>query len=152
VKIFASFFLFSGLFALLAATPAHAAQDLPFDVEIGEISRKNLQDYFQSALGKVPGDVAIAPVDLNEDGLHEFIVRDKSCDSRKQSCDFKILAENNDKIILLGEIPAYNIALGNAYSQGVRNILAFENAANDYAYAVYVWEPLQSRYMMENQR
>jgi hypothetical protein len=77
LRIFTVLFLFSGVFAVIApAVPAHAAEQLGFGAKIGESSRLALSHYLQRDISE---GLSIAPVDLNEDGLNEFIVHDKNC-------------------------------------------------------------------------
>lgn len=144
--------LFSGLCtALLAAGPAHAVDPIAFNTKIGGTSRLALGQYLQASQ-KTPDDMLIAAADLNGDGLDEFILRDKSCDSRAAMCAFTVVSENNGGITPLGEIKARSIALGNDYTQGVRSLLAYESVINDYEYTVYVWEPRSARYTMAGQK
>jgi hypothetical protein len=144
--------MFSGFSAiLLSASSAHAADRLSFDGKIGDTSRFALGQYLQAS-NKTTDDMLIAAADLNGDGLNEFIIRDKNCDSSSKNCTFTVLSEVNDMILPLGDIPARDIALGNQYSQGVRSLVAYESVINDYEYAVYVWEPSEARYMMAGQK
>ncbi len=91
----------------------------------------------------------VAPTDLNEDGLSEFIVRDKDC---APACRFTILAENDGKITPLGIIEARALALGDRHSNGVRSLFGYASDNNDYDYTVYVWEPATGRYIMAGQK
>ncbi|MGB4106969.1 MAG: hypothetical protein WBK55_04150 [Alphaproteobacteria bacterium] len=150
MRIFAFLFLFSGIFAAFAAAvPARAAEQLPFGAAIGGSSGRALDLYLQSSTGRARGDLLVAPADLNEDGLSEFIVRDKDC---APACRFTILAENDEKVTSLGIIEARVLAMGDRHSNGVRTLLAYKSAANDYDYTVYVWEPSSGQYMMAGQK
>ena len=84
----------------------------------------------------------IAAVDLNSDSLDEFILKDGV---------FKVLAQSNGKIIEIGEIDAVKIMLSYKHSHGVRDILAFSSADNDFEYDVYRWDIDKLRYTHKSQ-
>ncbi len=150
LRVFAVLFLFSGVFAVIApAVPAHAAEQLGFGAKIGDSSRLALSRYLQR---DISDGLLIAPVDLNEDGLDEFIVHDKNCGKISSPCSFMILSENESSIQKLGDIPARALALGNDHTKGVRSLLAYQSTVNDYNYTVYVWEPNQGQYIMAGQK
>lgn len=90
----------------------------------------------------------ILKTDLNEDGIDEFIMR-HGCEKDGGMCAYSLLAESGGEIMELLTIRARNIALGNAYTSGVRNVIAYNNATNDYMRRVYVWEPAASRYTVK---
>ncbi|MEZ5919446.1 MAG: hypothetical protein R3D66_05965 [Alphaproteobacteria bacterium] len=125
---------------LVSAFPAaYALETLRFQ----EIDTPRLQSLFQGRQ-----DITIAPIDLNEDGLDEFIVKPKMC---AKECDFTVMAENgnNGQLIALGTLKGRELLPGNAYSHGVRHLLLFDDPNNDYSYSVYVWAAERSRYMMK---
>lgn len=126
--------------------PANAAQTLSFGAKISDTSRVVLDGYIRASLGQAPETLEIAPADLNNDGLSEFILRDKNC----STCRFLVLAETNGAIVPLGEAQGHTLEIDNAATAGVRSLLVYTNGANDYEYAVYVWEPGASRYIMAN--
>ncbi len=129
------------------AVPAGAAayEKLAFRNEVTGLSRSIIHDYIRKDLQKTPDSIVITTTDLNGDGLDEFILREKIC-AKSAPCEFYILAENKNRAIHLGTITAHDIALGNGVSDGIRDILAFQNANNAFDYTVYVWEPLKARY------
>lgn len=131
------------------AVPAGAAEPLGFGGKIGDSSRLALTHYFQR---DVSDGFLIAPVDLNEDGLDEFVVQEKNCDAASLSCNFTILSENDGVVHSLGHIKARSLALGNQHSKGVRSLLAYQSTANDFDYTVYLWEPNEGRYMIAEQK
>ena len=144
MRIRLNFFI---LFAFCACgfAPASAAENLDFDAHPSERNRA-LIDHF------IKGDdpVAIAETDLNEDGIDEFILKDSTCNPAN-FCNFTIVADGGDTLIELGKIKALNLMLGNGYSSGIRNILAFQNNINDFDHELYVWEPAQARYILSKQ-
>lgn len=118
------------------ALPVQSAETIHFK----GLDTPRLQKLFQNK-----EHIDIATIDLNEDGLNEFITKPKGCDGL---CDFKILADVDGTLLSLGTLAAHNLLLGNAYSHGVRDLLVFNDPANDYNYTVYVWESEHSQYMM----
>lgn len=131
------------------AVPVRAAEPLGFGAKIGESSRLALTHYLQR---DISDGLMIAPVDLNEDGLNEFIVHDRNCGKISSPCSFMVLSENESGIRKLGDIPARGLALGNKHTKGVRSLLAYQSTVNDYNYTVYVWEPNQGQYIMAGQK
>lgn len=134
---------------LAPAVPASAAERLGFGANISDSSRLALSHYLQR---DVSDGLMVAPVDLNEDGLDEFIVHDKNCGKISSPCSFMVLSESESGIRKLGDIPARGLALGNQHTKGVRSLLAYQNAVNDYSYTVYVWEPNKGQYIMAEQK
>lgn len=127
--------------------PARAAESLDFDARPGERSRVLIDHFIKDNPQSDYDDVAIAQIDLNGDGIDEFILKNATC-SQANLCDFTIAADSGDSLIALGEIKAITLLLGNGYSSGIRNILAFQNDLNDFDYELYVWEPAQARYIL----
>jgi len=129
---------------LAAFTPliARAAMGLLFKNDASERQKILIQNY----LGKPLADLAIAKADLNDDEIEELIVRS---DCKNSLCDFRVLAELHGKLVELADIQAQNIQLSDTFTNGVRNIIAFKNASNDFDHSVYIWEPQARRYMIE---
>lgn len=122
-----------------ALPAAYALETLRFQ----EINSPRLKSLFQGIK-----DVTVAPIDLNEDGLDEFITKPATCG---KLCDFTVLAENrnNGQLVALGTLKGREILPGNGYSHGVRHLLAFDDPNNDYSYSVYIWAAERSRYMIK---
>ncbi len=129
--------------AFLAALPALASNPINFNGTLNDREKLLVDGYIKQVL--TPDQ--IARVDLNEDGLSEYIIR-TGC---ANLCTFKVLAESSDKIVDLGDIKARSLELGNSYSASVRNIIAFQTDGNDYERTVYVWEPKAARYMIKQE-
>lgn len=125
--------------------PAHALENLIYNQSLSKSSALLLKKY----LNTPPNTSNIAQIDLNDDGLSEFIVKPEQCTLETTSCEFMILAETDREIISLGTIKARNINVSTKTTSGVRNIHAFDNPLNDFDYSLYHWEAARSRYMME---
>lgn len=91
-----------------------------------------------------------AAVDLNDDGLSEYILRPKKCLDTNTACAHKIIGFTpQGQTSLLGIIKTRDILLGVGYSGTVRNLLARNNPLNDYHFDVYMWSPNQSQYVRQ---
>lgn len=146
--------IFSCVFSALALYPAfsQAAERLLYDSQAGASSRIALEDYAQKALGEPLSALDFAKVDLNDDSLPEFILRDKSCSGERAICAYNVWAETDQGVISLGTVRAKTLLLGNERSHGVRNLMAFTDTHNDYAYSVFVWNPTEKRFEEKDQQ
>lgn len=139
--------LFFGILLLCASfgAPCFAAEALHYGQSIPRSSLLHIEKYGADN-STVPIHTSdIAKTDLNQDGLPEFIYRSSEC-APSQICTFQILAETSNQITSLGTIQSMTLMLGTEYSDGVRNILSFENPANDFDYALYTWHPKDAQY------
>ena len=91
----------------------------------------------------------IAHADLNEDGLDEHILSEKNCSLNNHFCEHIILSESQGKAVILGKVKARNIVLDNSFTNGVRDLLVYNNPKNDYDTSRYGWNALQSTYVLE---
>ena len=145
---------FRRLGALLAlalsmwASSAPAMEPLRFDAKPGPTSKVLLDRHFQS-LEPAQTTPPLAAIDLNEDGLDEFIAQ-TACKA-DGICQYLVLAESRSAIVQLGLIAARTLALGSAYSGGVRNIIAYKAGDNDFTPTLYIWEPASRQYMIKEE-
>ncbi len=123
---------------------AFAMEKLRYNIEISSISKSLIENHVKPHDG-----LDIAQSDLNDEGLKECFVRPSSCNNNKHLCEIIILARKKAKIIELGRISANDIALHNGYTQGVRNLAAFNDLRNDFKYDLYIWEPARSTYILK---
>lgn len=134
--------------AFLAPLQAKASEKLDFSGNVGERSSHLIEKYTSEHIKTDAQPLKVARADLNQDGLDEYILKTSACESSSGSCTYAVLAEIKDTIIELGAFSARDVMLGNGYSSGIRNIVAFPNEINDFDYELYVWEPQQSRYIL----
>jgi len=140
--------LLSAVFGMLGLTPQAFALE-PLRAPTQSLSQRttlSLEDYAATMLHMSLEALTIAASDLNGDGTDEFILHNTSCLKKADFCDFHVLAETKDAMIPLGVLKGKRLLLGNAFSHGIRNILAFEDATNDYDYTLYVWNPEKTSY------
>lgn len=128
----------------LSVSYAYAYEELDFKRTLNKRSEYLIKQFAQENFE----NIEVAKADLNKDGLDELILKTGDCHASAEKCSFEILAETHNQLIRLGTVKARNILLGDQYSSGVRNILVFEDEANDYNYELYVWEPQSSRYIV----
>ncbi len=126
-----------------AAFQANAAEKLRFEDSIPRSSFERIKLFTDSTLGQSIDAFEIAKTDLNDDGLYEFVIRQKECEVL---CRYSIVAESSKTIVPLGDLRGSNIVLGNEFSHGVRNLLVFESPTNDFDYTLYTWHPMSSSY------
>ncbi|MGH1398181.1 MAG: hypothetical protein ACRBCT_03110 [Alphaproteobacteria bacterium] len=79
-----------------------------------------------------------ARVDLNGDGQEESIVR------VREEAGFSYRVSAGD--VMLGELRGQNLMLGDGRHHGVRNLLLFNDAYNDFRYSIYEWDAMAQRY------
>lgn len=136
-----------GIVAFAAIPHSRAAEKLIYNQGVGGSSQLNISSYLRGE-NRAIQHYDIAKADLNDDDLFEFILRERSCVQKKEFCRFDILAETSRGMVSLGTIEARALALSEHRSHGVRDILAYNNALNDYDYGLYVWVSGQSQYIL----
>ena len=127
------------------ATPALASEKLIYNQKLSKSSSLLIKKFLNSS----PSEFDIAQIDLNDDGLSEFIIRPKTCNAHVAPCQFSIVAETGNDIVSLGVIDAMAVSVDAETTSGVRNIHAFDNPRNDFDYSLYNWEAARSQYMMK---
>lgn len=93
-------------------------------------------------------ELVLAPADLNNDAIDEYIVRPadtKSC-PQKPLCPYKIIAFQDRTPIELGTFDAHKIQLSDKKTYGVRSIIVYNQPHNDYAHETAHWNPFSFRF------
>ena len=147
VKSFKLLFLICFFFNSISI--GYAAIALSFGQKPSIVSLKNIDSFLKTHQRGNQSDYDIAENDLNNDGLQEFVLRPKTCPSDPKPCQYMILAENKNKIYILGMISAYKLMLSGTFSNGIQDFLAFQSDNNDYEYERYIWSPTEARYILE---
>lgn len=127
---------------------AWALEPLNYGPEVRPGARVLLSEWLEREMGVGLEAYATASADLNRDGLPEYVLKPLKCFDPRGFCTFLILADAQNKIVLLGKISAKNLALGDSYHSGVQDILAFQSNNNDYEYDIFVWDPPSMTYML----
>ena len=139
------------VFGVFGSQKAQALEILDFDKPIPPTAQLLISDFVTANLHMNMENYQAAEMDLNRDSLSEYILRQKKCYGDEKLCTFLILAESRGNIVLLGKFSARNLALGNSYSFGVQDILAFQSNNNDYGYDIFVWDPPTKMYILKKQ-
>ena len=130
-----------------SSTSAHALEELVYTKNISPSSLVLIHDFIARTDVLDLKHIAVAPTDLNEDGLPEHVLKDTRCAEDHGFCHFWITAENDDHLLVLGEFRARGLAIGHKTSGGIHDIIAFQTPVNDCKYTLYSWEPQSSRYV-----
>lgn len=89
-----------------------------------------------------------AQADLNDDGVPEYIAREKEC---ADLCGYHVLGRVDTGLVPLGDMRARNVTLDQGATHGVRNLAVFSDPLNDYRAALYRWNPEASAYRVEGE-
>jgi len=143
-------FLALGLLLTITA-PAHAAPaQLQFRDEPRDAREESVINYLESSkklFSELP--FKIAAVDLNDDGVDEWIVRqDKSsaCEPNVE-CEFLVVALKKNAPLLIGHIRAGKVGIDEFKSYGVVNLRVYNIKNNDFEYSVYRWTPEKAAFL-----
>ncbi len=90
-------------------------------------------------------DMDIATIDLNDDFIDEYIVRNNKCDT-ENFCTFSIVAYMNRIPIILGQFDAHKIIILDKKDYGIRRIVVYNQKNNDFATATAIWHPNTYQY------
>lgn len=91
-----------------------------------------------------------ASIDLNNDGIKEYIVRSADC---TDVCSYNIFADKHDRLLILGAIEkARHLTVSDETTSGVRDIIVYRDKSNDYRETQYRWDATRSRYTISDER
>lgn len=124
---------------------ARAAEPLNYDLPLTVAETGKLESFLGKPLAE---HYKVSKVDLNDDGLHEYIVINNEC-TRQNFCKTLILSDVQESFIELGEADTKTLALSNNYTNGVRNLLVYNHEKNDYDYSVLIWDAPKSSYVFK---
>ncbi|MFP4314053.1 MAG: hypothetical protein ACLFR0_06980 [Alphaproteobacteria bacterium] len=95
---------------------------------------------------------SLAAVDLNNDGLQDFISKSNTCDktiySRQPLCNYTLFAIIDLQIIPLGSFQARSFTLSNNFFKGIRDLHVYNMNENDYDYTILRWNPEKSEFRL----
>jgi len=137
-------------FALLFAGPFARAQEKPVFVNPDQMI---LGGHILKAVQKTYPEqrFQIGKIDLNHDGENELIFKTTNCRRPETKCLFIIMAQSELTPAELGKVEAYNLLIDEKTTNGVRNLLSYENPLNDFDYEVYNWDAQSKSYIRENE-
>lgn len=85
----------------------------------------------------------VAAVDLNDDGVSEWIFRqdrESACEVNA-TCTYVIAGLSEGAPVVLGDIPARKIGIADQKAYGVSRLYVYNKKDNDFVYTVYGWSP-----------
>ena len=137
---------FALLFLILAILPlpAHAQAPLVF--------RDAVKDQRESAALKmlvskglfIEGlPYMVASVDLNDDGVAEWIFRqdrESGCEANA-NCPYVIAGLSEGAPVVLGNLAARKIGIADQKIYGVSRLYVYNKKDNDFVYSLYGWSP-----------
>jgi len=143
IVLFRQFGLFL-LFLIAMVSTAFALESISYVDFHYNVSTRALHNFLPPHYSL---ETPVGLVDLNADGIAEMIVQ--KCEENSSICLHSIWAEQEKNYIELATIAAMRLHLGRNRHHGVQNILAYDDPRNDYNATVYVWDPINSRYIKE---
>ena len=126
------------LCVILTPTTSHAADLISFT------EKEAFKDIRASRLLASYNFAQIAAIDLNNDSIDEYIL---SKNSNNLSKEYNVLALTDDGAVSLATISAQKLMLAYDQNAGVRSILGFSDADNDYEYDIYTWDAMRSSFV-----
>lgn len=130
--------VFSIVMLLFSMNAAQALEKLIYDADISALTAHKISKH--ETFNSIALDALdVAKADLNQDGIPELIIREKTCLETDEMCDYHVMADTQDSLFVLVSFKAKYLAIGQEKSSGVRNILVFKNQLNDFDYDVYTW-------------
>ncbi len=139
------------LFTLIIITlpnSAMAVEQLNYREKISSSLKYQINSFLQKTYETDISIYYIANIDLNSDGIDEYVLKRKSCIDNKNQCIYSIIAEKDGEIILLSKIRAKNLIIGETSSYGIKDILAFKDKINDYNFDIYMWSATEKKYII----
>ncbi len=127
---------------------AYSIEPLHYEASVSSQETIKISSFLSSTNADNYEITHIAKNDLNDDGIDETIVITNTCETSTEICQIYVLANLDISPALLGRINAKNIAISNQSSYGVRDLLVYNNAKNDYDYEIMRWNPKQSTYQL----
>lgn len=129
-------------------SPAKASEPLLFNYSPNPLEQKYLHLLTENS---DLDNYEIAAVDLNKDGVQEFILKNKTCNAsvgaNKHYCQYMVAAFKNDKEFMsLGEFTSKTLILSNNFFKGIRDLHVYNRQENDYDYNIARWNPEISGY------
>lgn len=139
------------IFGVFGSGTARAVEILDFEKPVPPTAQVLISGFVTANLNINMENYQVAEADLNRDGMGEYVLRQKKCFGKEKLCTFLILAESRGNIVLLGKFSARSLAVGDSYTSGVQDILAFQSDNNDYGYDIFVWDPPSKMYILKKQ-
>ncbi|MEM8833985.1 MAG: hypothetical protein AAGB32_05540 [Pseudomonadota bacterium] len=89
----------------------------------------------------------IAKTDLNDDFINEYVLRPANC-TKGQICSHGIMVYMDEKPLLIGEFDAHKIAIAFKKDYGVKRLIVYNQAHNDFSSKLARWDPQLFQYKL----
>ena len=131
------------LFLAIMPTPLRAGEPLIFRDHIsGPREREFLKTLELSGAHDAALPYSIASIDLNGDGVEEWIFRQGPPSCRANAdCRIVIGGISEGEAISLGQMRGGKIGVADEKLYGVRKLLVYNEKSNDFIFQTYVWTP-----------
>lgn len=93
----------------------------------------------------------IAPIDLNNDLIDEFVVKPQNLSDCRQKplCPHQIIAFKDYSPIVIGNFDAHKILISDKKTYGIRHIIVYNTSYNDFKSETARWSPYEYRYELD---
>ncbi len=129
--------------AFLLPVSVMAAQPLLFRDQAKGARETSVIEFLQAQKRMTPDlPYKIARVDLNGDGLEEWIVSQQmtACQA-SASCPVSVVGLTDNEPVLLAALNARKVGIADEKSYGVRKLLVYTDQSNDFSFKSYAWNP-----------
>lgn len=147
--MFMRFLILLFLCLTTAAGAAFAAQEKPrYRDDVRDIREQEIVEMLVTKGLQQDLPFRIAALDLNGDGVDEWIVRqDGSSNCKAQaSCKFYIAGLSERKPALLALITAGELEIMTDRLYGINKLAVYKNPNSDYDFRTYAWTPEKSTF------
>lgn len=133
------------LFAIAGWKTVYAAQPVIFKPAVEFTAQGAIVDFVSMIEGFSRPNTDIAQVDLNNDDIYEYIVKNTRCTPAK-GCAYLIVAQNKDDYTIIGTFSGKNISISDKQTHGIRDILVYNEDLNDYRHNTLKWNMQKMQY------
>jgi len=130
------------LFIIFLPLEAKAQQTLNFKVA-KSFKEKQITSFVSKNTNIDVSSFILAPIDLNEDAIDEYIVKPNSRRLCNDSlfCKHHIIALQDREPIQIGQFDAHKVLISNKNTYGIRDIIIYNNQYNDFKSEIASWSP-----------
>ena len=136
-------YAFFALLLFIFSAPAKAQQLIVFNTPESFREKEITNAYKEEVANDF--SLLIAKADLNDDFIDEYILKPAQC-SEGQICSHGIMAYMAEKPLLIGRFDAHKITIGFKKDYGVRRLIVYNQAYNDFTSQQARWDPYNFQY------
>lgn len=134
---------------ILAPTNVNANDKLRFQAP-DNYKQNQIIDFVKTLAETDATALHLAPVDLNNDMIDEYVVKpisERNC-SQAPLCANYVIAFKARVPILLGKFDAHKILVSNKKTYGVHDLIVYNVRRNDFKFNTANWTPSKSLYRL----